>query len=126
MLVKHKVMTKRLYGGMHLDWKIITGYFGLLCIVIAVLAQVIANSVPNYLGIKSSDAIIRWAIYLWVYAAVVTGIYLKQKTGKLYEMPLGLLVGALCLVRWLTIPVALIYFFRAFAKLSKINGGLPF
>ncbi|WP_094607843.1 hypothetical protein SPSIL_056140 [Sporomusa silvacetica DSM 10669] len=109
-----------------MDWKKATGYFGLLCIIIAVLAQVIATIAPNFLGIEPCDAIIRWAIYLWVYAIIVTGIYLEQITGHFFELLLGLFAGILCLVFWLTIPVALIYFFRAFAKISKTNGGLPF
>ena len=109
-----------------MDWAKITGYFGLLCILIAVLAQVIAAVVPNYHKLEQSEAILRWSIFLWNYAAVVTGIYLKQKTGQLYEIFVGLLAGALCLVPWLTLPTVLLYFFRAFAKLSRINGGLPF
>jgi hypothetical protein len=109
-----------------LDWQKITGYFGLLCIMIAILAQVIANTVPNYLGIQPSDAIIRWATYLWAYATIVTGFYLKQKNGHIFEICLGLLAGALCLVEWLIMPVTVIYFFRVFTKLSKMNGGLPF
>ena len=109
-----------------MDWKKTTGYFGLLCIVIASLAQVIATIAPNFLGIEPYEAILRWGIYLWAYVIVATGIYLEQQTGHFFEILLGLFAGILCLVFWLTIPVAVIYFFRAFTKLSKTNGGLPF
>ena len=108
-----------------MDWAKITGYFGLLCIIIAALAQAIAAVAPNFLCLKQPEVILRWSIYLWNYAAVVTGIYLKQKTGKYYEILIGLSAGLICLVPWLTLPAAVVYFFRAFAKLSKMNG-LPF
>lgn len=109
-----------------MDWAKITGCVGLLCIIVAVLARVIASVAPNFYELEHSGAIIRWSIYLWAYAVAVTGIYLKKKTGKISELLIGLLAGTLCLINWLTVPVALIYFFRAFAKLSKINGSLPF
>lgn len=109
-----------------MDWAKIMGYVGLLYIIIAVLAQVIASVAPNYHELEQSDAIVRWSIYLWAYAVVVTGIYLKKKTGQFLELLIGLLVGVLCLINWLTVPVTLIYFFRAFAKLNKINDSLPF
>lgn len=109
-----------------MDWAKIMGYVGLLYIIIAVLAQMIASVAPNYHELEQSDAIIRWSIYLWAYAVVVTGIYLKKKTGQFLELLISLLVSTLCLINWLTVPVTLIYFFRAFAKLNKINNSLPF
>ncbi len=109
-----------------MDWAKITGYVGLLCIIVAVLAQMIASVAPNYYELEQSESIVRWSIYLWAYAVVVTGIYLKKKTGQFLELLISLLAGGLCLINWLTVPVALIYFFRAFAKLNKQNDSLPF
>ena len=108
-----------------MNWSKVTGYVGLMCIVIAALAQIIAAVAPDFHDLEQAEEIIRWSIYLWAYATVVTGFFLKQKTGHFSELIWGILASMLVLAPHLTLPTLLIYFFRAFAKLSKLNDGLP-
>jgi len=113
-------------GAINLDWARITGYVGLLCIVISVLASIIAAAVPDYRNMERPEEIVRWGRYLWAYAAVTMGMYVKKKTGKILELGGGVLAGGLCLISPVAPFVVLLYSFRSFLVLSKAKSNLPF
>ncbi len=113
-------------GAINLDWARITGYVGLLCIVISVLASIIAAVVPDYRNMERPEEIVRWGRYLWAYAAVTMGMYVKKKTGKILELGGGVLAGGLCLISPVAPFIVLLYSFRSFLVLSKAKGNLPF
>jgi hypothetical protein len=109
-----------------LDWARITGYVGLLCIAISVLASIIAAVVPDYRNMERPEEIVRWGRYLWAYAAVTMGMFLKNKTGNILELFGGVLAGGLSLLPSIAPFIVLLYSFRAFRMLSKTKGSLPF
>ncbi|HWR09859.1 MAG TPA: hypothetical protein VN379_23615 [Sporomusa sp.] len=111
---------------MNWKWARITGYVGLLNIVVAILAQVIAAIVPDYRNIGETEEIIRWGRYLWSYATISLGVLLEKKTGKWLEIVWGSIAGGLCLIPGISSFVFLSYSFRAFRILDEENSSFPF
>jgi ABC-type dipeptide/oligopeptide/nickel transport system permease component len=98
----------------------------MLCIVISVLASIIAAVTPDYRSMERSEEIVTWGRYLWAYAAVTMGVLLKKKTGKLVELFGGVIAGGLCLIPTFSLFIVLLYSFRSFLLLSRTKGNLPF
>lgn len=104
----------------------ILGYVGATAIAIAGLAQITADIVPEYQYLAQARDIMRWSIYLWSYACVIMGLYLKRQTHRLRELLWGLAAAVLCLFPRPNIIAGLIYFYWAFAKLNNLGHGLPY
>lgn len=109
-----------------MDWARITGYVGLLCIVISVLAQILAAIIPDYRELEEFEETLRWSRYLWTYAILIMAIFLYTKTRRISELLWGGIAGSLCLFPAITPFVSLVYAFRAFWQLSKLKDILPF
>ncbi len=110
---------------MHWKWARITGYVGLLHIVIAALAQIIAAIVPDYRSLGETGEIVRWGRLLWSYAILSLGVFLKTKTGKWLEAAWGGIAAGLCLIPDISTFVFLGYSFRAFKILDE-EKSVPF
>lgn len=108
-----------------MNWPKITGYVALTSISISMVAHIASRIIPEYHLPAQMDDLIRWSGYLWAYAAVAMGIFLMNRTGRLTEVVWGGLASLLCLVLKFGMFFAILYFFRAYAKLDRMDTGLP-
>jgi hypothetical protein len=109
-----------------MNWPKVTGYVGVTSAVISILSQAASRIIPEDQFATQLQDIIRWATYLWAYACIVMGLYLKKVTHRPLELVWGGLTAGICLLNPSGLIVALLYFFRAYAKLDRIDNQLPF
>ena len=108
-----------------MDWPKLVGYVGLTSIVISFAAHIASRIVPEFQSAEQLQDLIRWSGYLWAYASVVMGIFLMKITHRTTEVCWGSLSALFCLVFQFGTFFAIIYFFRAYAKIDKTNSSLP-
>ncbi|MCX7780483.1 MAG: hypothetical protein N2491_06150 [Negativicutes bacterium] len=109
-----------------MNWPKIIGYVGITSIAVSIVAQFAAKIVPEANTEAQIQDMLRWAGYLWAYAAFIMGIVLLKATRRFSEIVWSLLVSALCLVTPLSFLAAIAYFVRAYAILDGTDWKLPF
>ena len=103
----------------------ILGYIMVIQILISFISGIAAKIHPEASSLDQVQDMARWAGYLWGYAAMVMGFYLKGQTGRWIEVAGAAFVTALCLVPLWGMLAAFLYFFWAFSRLDKKKNGLP-
>lgn len=104
----------------------ILGYVMVVQLLVSFIASVAANLQREEQLLHKIQDVIRWSSYVWAYAVLIMGIYLKKQTGQYREVAIACFAALFCFFPLWGFGAAFLYFFWAFARLDKRKNGLPF